>query len=119
MIGDWVKTCTAANIPLSKTDHPAVNKFLKTHVKNGGAIPGGSQLHTVYLPELYKQEFSEVTELLVGQPVSVIFDEMPDDNGRCVLNILVTPLSRKTTTRERMVTYLLDSFLWINVTILL
>ncbi|XP_059208604.1 CGG triplet repeat-binding protein 1-like [Centropristis striata] len=45
----WVSTCTAVNIPLSKSDHPAMRKFLSERVINGGAIPGFHQLQEKYL----------------------------------------------------------------------
>ena len=84
--------CTEADIPLSKTDCPAVRNFLMKHVMNGGAIPKQSQLREKYVPELYEQEIQTLKNKLHQKPVAVIFDETPDPQGRCVLNILVAPL---------------------------
>uniref|UniRef100_A0A3Q2NMV1 U1-type domain-containing protein n=1 Tax=Fundulus heteroclitus TaxID=8078 RepID=A0A3Q2NMV1_FUNHE len=39
-----VSTCRAVNIPLSKSDHPAMRRFLRQNVINGGAIPSFQQL---------------------------------------------------------------------------
>jgi hypothetical protein len=89
---DWVRTCTGANIPLSKTDHPLVRNFLTQRVKIGRAIPGGYQLQDVYLPALYKEERTKLKEVFKDQPVAVIFDEMSYDEGRYVLNILIAPV---------------------------
>ena len=36
---EWIKVCTAANIPLHKSDNPLMREFLQLHVVNGGAIP--------------------------------------------------------------------------------
>ncbi len=46
---EWIRACTAASIPLLKSDSPSVREFLKTRVKNVGAIPGSSQLRNEYL----------------------------------------------------------------------
>ncbi|MGH0145228.1 UNVERIFIED_CONTAM: hypothetical protein FKN15_004331 [Acipenser sinensis] len=92
VVRDWVLTCAAANIPLSKTDHPFVCQFLNTRVKNGGAIPGGYQLQDASLTDVYKTERNKLKDKLKDKNVSVIFDEMTDDEGRYVLNILLVPL---------------------------
>lgn len=84
--------CAEANIPLSKTDCPSVRNFLMKHVMNGGAIPKQSQLREKYVPELYQQETQTLKNNLEQKPVAVIFDETPDPQGRCVLNILLAPL---------------------------
>uniref|UniRef100_A0A9J8AJF7 CGG triplet repeat-binding protein 1 n=1 Tax=Cyprinus carpio carpio TaxID=630221 RepID=A0A9J8AJF7_CYPCA len=45
--------CASVNIPLSKSDHPVLRKFLKEKVVNGGAIPGSHQLQEKYLGDVY------------------------------------------------------------------
>ncbi|GFO41299.1 CGG triplet repeat-binding protein 1 [Plakobranchus ocellatus] len=55
---ELVSVFAAANIPLSKVDHPAVRDFLQTRVENGGAIPQAHQLQDCYL----KGEFSNKKE---------------------------------------------------------
>ena len=92
---DWVEACTAANIPQSKTDNLKMREFIQTNVKNGGAIPGGCQLQNIYMPELYKQKVDEIKQKLKAVPICVIFDEMSDDEGRYILNILACPISVK------------------------
>uniref|UniRef100_A0A3P8TRL5 CGG triplet repeat binding protein 1 n=1 Tax=Amphiprion percula TaxID=161767 RepID=A0A3P8TRL5_AMPPE len=52
----WVATCTAVNIPLSKSDHPAMRRFLKEKVINGGAIPGFHQLQEMHVGAVYEKE---------------------------------------------------------------
>jgi hypothetical protein len=89
---DWVRTCAGAYIPLSNTDHPLVRNFLTQRAKNGGAIPGEYQLQDVYLPALYEEERTKLKEIFKDQPVGVMFDEMSDDEGRYVLNILIAPV---------------------------
>uniref|UniRef100_A0A8C1T2I3 Uncharacterized protein n=1 Tax=Cyprinus carpio TaxID=7962 RepID=A0A8C1T2I3_CYPCA len=62
----WVATCTAINIPLSKSDHPTLRKFLNENVINGGAIPGFHQLQDMYLGAVYERENEEDCTLCIG-----------------------------------------------------
>lgn len=66
-----------------------MKKFL-----NEKAIPGFHQLQEKYLGAVYEREKGELKTLLAGKPVAVIFDETPDVEGRCVLNILLAPLEK-------------------------
>jgi hypothetical protein len=84
--------CAKSNIPLAKTDCPAVPSFLLKHCINGGSIPKQSQLREKYMSEVYSDQVTAVKAKLAGQPVAVIFDETPDPQGRCILNILIAPL---------------------------
>jgi len=72
-----------------------VRKFLKEKVTNGGSIPKSHQLQEKYLGEVYRQEKERLKVKLSGEPVAVIFDETPDVEGRCVLNILIAPLKKR------------------------
>uniref|UniRef100_H2ZYR9 CGG triplet repeat-binding protein 1 n=1 Tax=Latimeria chalumnae TaxID=7897 RepID=H2ZYR9_LATCH len=56
VITDWIKACTAADIPLEKSDNPALREFFHKHVKNGGAIPQSSQLRDSYFSDVYENE---------------------------------------------------------------
>ena len=73
-------------------------------VKNGGAIPGCHQLQDKYLPDVYTAERARLKELSHGQKIAVIFDEMSDDEGRFVLNILFAPLTENSD--GRVISYL-------------
>ncbi|OXB65220.1 hypothetical protein ASZ78_014885 [Callipepla squamata] len=55
-VGDFVKMCLEANIPLEKADHPSVRAFLSRYVKNGSSIPKSEQLRKAYLPDGYDNE---------------------------------------------------------------
>lgn len=90
---DWVSTCTAVNIPLSKSDHPEMWRFIRENVINGGAIPGFHQLQEKY-GAVYHKEKEALKTHLAQKPVAVIFDETPDVEGRCLLNILIAPLEK-------------------------
>ena len=92
VVKSWVTMLTATNIPLSKTDHPKVREFLNSRVKNGGAIPGGFQLQNHYLPLLFTEHVEELKAKLKGKNLCVILDEMSDDAGRYVLNVLVSTM---------------------------
>jgi len=61
-------------------------------VVNGGAIPKCSQLTEKYMAEVCSEEVCVLKEKPAGKPVAIIFDETPDPQGRCVVNILVAPL---------------------------
>jgi hypothetical protein len=106
---DWVNMCVSANIPLSRTDHPAVRNFLLTRVRNGGAIPGGQQLQENYLADLYRIERDKLKALLKDEYVAVIFDEMSDAEGRFVLNILLAPT--KINKDGHVIAYLADTIM--------
>lgn len=84
-----------------------MRKFLNEKVINGGAIPGFHQLQEKYLGVVYEREKEELRTLLAGKPVAVIFDETPDVEGRCVLNILLAPLEKEQS--GRILAYLADT----------
>lgn len=71
-----------------------MRKFLNEKVTNGGSIPKSHQLQEKYLGDVYKEEKERLKEKLSGEPVAVIFDETPDVEGRCVLNILIAPIKK-------------------------
>lgn len=72
---DWIRVCTAANIPLYKTDNPVLRKFLEDNVGNGGSIPKCSQLRDRYLFDVYEAERTELKSLVRGkkEALSCIF----------------------------------------------
>ena len=84
-----------------------MREFLTSQVKNGGGIPKTDQLQTVYLPDLYKQEKEKLINSFVDKKVALIFDEMTDDEGRYVLNILIAPLEFDD--KDRVLAYLVDT----------
>lgn len=61
-------------------------------MKNGGAIPGSHQLQDCHLRDVYQLEKAKLKQQLIDANIAVIFDEMSDDEGRFVLNILFAPL---------------------------
>ncbi|GFO18988.1 CGG triplet repeat-binding protein 1 [Plakobranchus ocellatus] len=107
LCNEWVSMLCAANIPLSKTDHPAVREFLRKRVVNGGSIPHHQQLQRCYLERETVNRVREVMDCLKGKPVSLSTDEMSDANGRYVLNVLASPLELDKTGAVR--PYLLDT----------
>ena len=60
-----------------------------------------------YLPEVYNLEKDVLKNLIKDMPVSVMFDETPDAEGRCVLNIMVSPLAKDKSGKIR--SYLIDT----------
>ena len=104
---DWVEALVSANVPLIKSDHPRVRGFLNNHVTNGGSIPGYNQLQDQYMPSVFECEKQKLIDLLMDKKIAVIFDEMSDDEGRFVLNILFAPL--EVDSNNRIIAYLADT----------
>lgn len=84
-----------------------LRKFLKEKVVNGGAIPGSHQLQERYLGDVYQQVKESLKINFSKKPVAVIFDETPDVEGRCILNILIAPLEKDES--GRILAYLADT----------
>ncbi|CAH3024501.1 unnamed protein product, partial [Porites evermanni] len=85
---EWIKVCTAANIPLHKSDNPLMREFLQSRVVNGGAIPK------------YHQK----------QKVALIVDELSDDEGRYVVDFTAVLLNfDELSPNGNSVAYLLDT----------
>lgn len=57
---------------------------------------------------MYKKEKNVIKDLIKDMPVSIMFDETPDAEGRCVLNIMVSPLVKDESGKIR--SYLVDTF---------
>ena len=58
---EWIRACSAANIPLNKSENPTMCEFLLSHVVNGYTIPNGTQLrdHLLDAYELEKEELKQ------------------------------------------------------------
>ena len=107
---EWIKACTAANIPLHKSDNPIMRKFLDTRVVNGGAIPKASQLRDYYLFDVYQVEKDELKKKIEDKNVALIVDELSDDEGRYVLDVMVVILDfDELSSSGNTVAYLLDT----------
>ena len=65
-----------------------MREFLKTRVSNGGAIPKWSQLRDYYLFDVYQVEREVMKEKVKGKKVALIVDELSDDEGRYVLDVM-------------------------------
>ncbi|TDH05603.1 hypothetical protein EPR50_G00124200 [Perca flavescens] len=61
----------------------------------------------MYLGAVYEREKEELKTLLARKPLAVIFDETPDVEGRCFLNILLAPLEKDHS--GRILAYLADT----------
>lgn len=78
----------ASNIPFHKSDNPLMRKFLQTRVSNGGVIPKSSQLRDYYLFDVYQTETAALKELVMNKQVALFVDELSDDKGRYVLDVM-------------------------------
>ena len=107
---EWIKACRAANIPLHKSDNPIMRKFLDTRVVNGGAIPKASQLRDYYLFDVYQVEKDKLKKKIEDKNVALIVDELSDDEGRYVLDVMVVILDfDELSSSGNTVAYLLDT----------
>ena len=88
----WIYVCAAANIPLLKSDNPSLREFLTTRVKNGGTIPGSSQLRDEYVFDVYVVQKEELKQKISGKKVAILTDELSDDEGRYVTDVLAVIL---------------------------
>lgn len=104
---DWVATSTAVNIPLLKRDNPALRKFLKDKVVNGGSIPGSKQHQELFFGCLPEARGEDRKNHFAKKAVAVIFDGIPTGEGRCVLNIFIAPLENDES--GRIVAYLIGT----------
>jgi len=106
----WIKACCAANIPLHKSDNKELRNFLQSRVSNGGAIPKCSQLRDYYLFDVYEAEKADLKKLVKDKNVALIVDELSDDEGRYVLDVMAVILDFDELSPEgNCVTYLLDT----------
>ena len=107
---EWIKVCTAANIPLHKSDNSLMREFLQSHVVNGGAIPKCSQLRDYYLFDVYQTERANLKEIMKNKKVALIVDELSKDEGRYVLDVMAVLLDfDELSPNGNSVAYLLDT----------
>ena len=100
--------CAAANIPLNKSENPIMREFLLSRVVNGGGIPKGTQLQDHSL-DVYELEKEELKQKIKEANVAIMVDELSDDNGCCVVDVMATILDfDKLSTSNRHIAYLLD-----------
>ena len=99
---EWIKVCTAANIPLHKSDNPLMREFLQSRVVNGGAIP------KCYLFDVYER--ANLKEIIKNKKVALIVDELSEDEGRYVLDVKAVLLDfNELSPNGNSVAYLLDT----------
>ena len=84
-IDDLMGAFVAADIPLSKLEHPVLNKVLS---EKFGKLPGKTFIRDKIVPELFEAKMSAARLLFEDTPVVLMLDETRDDTGRNVLNIL-------------------------------
>lgn len=87
-----------------------MRKFLQSRVINGGAIPKCSQLRDCYLFDVYEVEKADLKDRVRGKNVALIVDELSDEEGRYVLDIMAVILDfDHLSPSGRSVAYLLDT----------
>ena len=87
-----------------------MREFLQSRVVNGGAIPKCSQLRDYYLFDVYQTERSNLKEIIKNKKVALIVDELSDDEGRYVLDVMAVLLDfDELSPHGNSVAYLLDT----------
>lgn len=87
-----------------------MRKFLQSRVVNGGAIPKFSQLRDYNLFDVYEVEKAELKQRIKGKDISLLVDEVDDDEGRYVLDVMAVILDFDYLSPSgRSVVYLLDT----------
>ena len=95
---------------MHKSDNNQLPNLLQSKVSNGGAIPKCSQLRDYYLFDVYEVEKAELKNLVKGKNLALIVDELSDDEGRYVLDIMAIILNFDALSPEgNCVAYLLDT----------
>ena len=85
--------CSTSNIPLEKSDHPAVKNFLKKHVIGGAEIPSASALRKNWLPKVFNKNDDELKmKFSLETQLAILVDETTDLLNRPILNILFKSL---------------------------
>lgn len=71
-----------------------MRKFLDTQVVNGGTIPKGSQLpdYIIYLTFI-RSKNDELKKKIEDKNITLIVDELSDDEVRYVLDVMVVTLN--------------------------
>lgn len=75
----------AADIPLCKLEHPALNAVL---TEKFGKLPGKTFIRNKIIPELFEAKMAAARQKFRNTPVVLMLDETRDDTGRNVFNIL-------------------------------
>lgn len=92
-----------------------MRKFFDTRVVNGGAIPKASQLRD-YLFNVSQVEKDELKKKIEDKDVALIVDELSDDEGRYMLDVMVVILNfDELFSSGNTMAYLLDTH-FLNVT---
>ena len=84
---EWIRACAAANIPLNKSENPTRREFLLSRVVNGGVILKGTQLRD-HLLDVYELEKEELKQKIKEANVTIMVDELSNDNGRCFISFI-------------------------------
>ena len=85
---DFIKMCTAADIPLSKRDK--MEPWLSKYVNLSGALPMSNTLQSYWLPRVMNSYNNELTDKLENSKfVSLCVDGTTDNQGKKLLNTVV------------------------------
>lgn len=83
---DMCKAFMEANIPLHKTSHPSVVKFLEKYTNR--AVPSESTLRNKYVSTLYDQNMNRLRAKVADKCIWITLDETTDSEQRLVGNFM-------------------------------
>lgn len=103
---DLCKTFLEANIPLKKTGHPSVIRFIENYT--GKNMPNESTLRKTYVPLLFNECMENLQTKAKDQYIWASIDETTDSENRLVTNFIFGILDDGADSPERGKCYLLN-----------
>lgn len=86
---ELVEAFAAANIPMTKLDHPKIREYLCKNVANLGQLPQSTTLRRQILPKVFEVAEQEIRERVsAATSITVVTDEASDSQDRYVLHIV-------------------------------
>lgn len=103
---DLCKTFLEANIPLKKTGHPSLVRFMENYT--GKSMPNESTLRKTYVPLLYDECMEKMQAKAKDKYIWASIDETTDSENRLVTNFIFGILDDAENSPEHGKCYLLN-----------
>ncbi|KAJ8867533.1 hypothetical protein PR048_031335 [Dryococelus australis] len=69
------------NFPLAKADHPAMSKWLNTHIIDAGDLPSANTLRETYVPKIGQANKEAVRHIVEDKQIVFLSDETTDKSS--------------------------------------
>jgi Protein of unknown function (DUF 659) len=90
---DLCSAFVAADIPLTKLEHPKLRSFLETYCKE--PIPQQTTLRKAYIDRIYEETMERIRKTVENKKIWISIDETIDCNGRMIANVVIGVLSEE------------------------